>query len=509
MRDIWESRTSFILASIGSAIGLGNIWRFPYICYANGGGAFLIPYLIALLTAGIPLMILEFSLGHKISRPAPMALGSIKKGFEMLGWFALLIGFGIVTYYAVVMGWCFNYLRFSFNHAWGQDTQSFFFNQFLKISESPLQMGNIQWIIIIGLVLTWICVIAAIWKGPKTVGKVVYFTVIIPWLILIAFVIRGITLPGAVEGIKFYLTPQFSALLDYKVWLAAYSQVFFSLTIGFGVQITYASFLPEKADVVNNAFLVSFANNATSFVGGFAVFATLGYYAQQTGLPVSEVVKSGPQLAFVTYPTIISMLPFAGNIFGILFFLMLLTLGIDSAFSLVEGCAASVIDKFKLKRIHVNIGLGIIALLIGIIYTTQGGLYWLDIVDYFMNNYGLLVVGLLQCFAVGYFYRRQKIQDYLTSQTKDGSVFTLPAQIVELRKYANEKSDFTIGPWWDFCIKYLTPIVVGSLFLINVFDRIKNSYGDYSRLAEFLGGWFVLIIFVVVAFILFRTKRRE
>ncbi len=486
MRDIWESRTAFILASIGSAIGLGNIWRFPYVCYANGGGAFLIPYLVALLTSGIPLMILEFSLGHKFSKPAPLAFRNVKKGFEMLGWFALLVGFGIVTYYAVVMGWCFNYLGYSFNLAWGQDTQTFFFNQFLKLSESPMQIGGIQWMIVLGLVLTWICVIAAIWKGVKTVGKVVYFTVIIPWIILIVLVIRGITLPGAIEGVKFYLTPQFNALLNYKVWLAAYSQVFFSLTVGFGVQITYASFLPEESDVVNNAFLVSFANNATSFVGGFAVFSTLGYYAHQTGLPVSEVVKSGPHLAFVTYPTIIGLLPFAASIFGILFFLMLLTLGIDSAFSLVEAGAASIIHKFKIKRLYANVGFGILALLVGILYTTKSGLYWLDIVDYFMNNYGLLVVGILQCIAIGYFYNHR-----------------------EMREYANSKSDFTIGRWWDFCIKYLTPIVVTILFITNIIDRIKSPYGGYSRLAEFLGGWLVLIIIIIIAVILYKSKGRE
>jgi NSS family neurotransmitter:Na+ symporter len=486
MKDIWDSRTSFILASIGSAIGLGNIWRFPYVCYENGGGAFLIPYLIALLTTGIPMMILEFSLGHKFSKPAPLAFKNIKKPFEILGWFALLIGFGIVTYYAVVMGWCFNYLGYSFNLAWGHDTQTFFFNQFLKISESPMQFGGIQWMIVLALALTWICIIAAIWKGPKTVGKVVYFTVIIPWIILIVLVIRGITLPGAIQGLKFYLTPQFGALLNYKVWLAAYSQVFYSLTIGFGVQITYASFLPEKADVVNNAFLVSLANNATSFIGGFAVFSTLGYYAYQTGLPVSEVVKSGPHLAFVTYPTIISLLPFAASIFGILFFLMLLTLGIDSAFSLVEAGAASIIHKFKIKRMHVNIGFGIIAFLIGIIYTTRAGLYWLDIVDNFMNNYGLLVVGILQCIAIGYFYNHR-----------------------EMREYANSKSDFTIGAWWDFSIKYLTPVVVGILFITNVIERFKSAYGGYTRLAEFLGGWLVLIIFIVIAVLLFKRKGKE
>lgn len=486
MKELWQSRTSFVLASIGSAIGLGNIWRFPYVCYECGGGAFLIPFLVALLTAGIPLMVLEYSVGHKFSKPAPLALGSLKKGFEVLGWFALLVGFGIATYYAVIMGWAFNYLGYSFNLAWGDNTQSFFFDQFLKISESPMQLGSVQWMIALGLILTWIAIVAAIWKGAKTVGKVVYFTVIIPWIILLVFVARGLTLPGALEGLKYYLTPNFSALLNYRVWLHAYSQVFFSLTIGFGVQITYASFLPRDSDVVNNAVLVSLADAATAFVGGFAVFSTLGYYANQSGLPVSEVVQAGPQLAFVTYPTIIQMLPFGSVVFGTLFFLMLLTLGIDSAFSLVEAGAASLIEKYKLKRLHVNIGFALIAGLVGLIYTTRSGLYWLDIVDYFMNNFGLLVVGILMCIAVGWFYKHE-----------------------EIREYANSKSDFTIGKWWDFSIKYLTPVVVGALFLTNVVDRVKSAYGGYSRIAEFIGGWLVIITFVVVAVFLFKKKGRK
>jgi NSS family neurotransmitter:Na+ symporter len=485
MKEMWQSRTSFVLASIGSAIGLGNIWRFLYVCYECGGGAFLIPFLVALLTAGIPLMVLEYSVGHKFSRAAPLALGNLKKGFEILGWFALLVGFGIATYYAVVMGWAFNYLGYSFNLAWGENTQGFFFNQFLKISESPLDLGSVQWLIALGLVLNWIAIVASIWKGAKTVGKVVYFTVIIPWIILLVFVARGLTLPGALEGLRYYLTPNFSALLNYRVWLHAYSQVFFSLTIGFGVQMTYASFLPRDSDVVNNAFLVSLADAATAFVGGFAVFATLGYYSHQTGLPVCDVVQSGPQLAFVTYPTIIRLLPFGSVIFGVLFFLMILTLGIDSAFSLVEAGAASLIDKFKLKRIHVNIGFAVIAGIIGLIYTTRGGLFWLDIVDYFMNNFGLLAIGVLMCVAVGWCYKHK-----------------------EIREYANSKSDFTIGKWWDFCVRYLTPVVVGALFITNVVDRVKSAYGGYARIAEFLGGWLVIAVFVLVAVLLFKKKGR-
>jgi NSS family neurotransmitter:Na+ symporter len=187
----------------------------------------------------------------------------------------------------------------------------------------------------LGLIISWIWIVFSVWKGAKTVSKVVYFTVLVPWLLLIVFVVRGITLPGAMDGLAYYLTPDFSKLLNPGVWLAAYTQIFFSLSVGFGIMIAYSSFLPRKTDLVNNAFIVGFADALTAFVGGLAVFGGLGYHAHILGKSVGELGNiAGPGLAFVTYPAIISNLPLA-PFFGVLFFLMLLTLAIDSAFSMV------------------------------------------------------------------------------------------------------------------------------------------------------------------------------
>lgn len=402
------------------------------------------------------------------------------------------------------MGWSFNYLFYSFKLSWGTNTEVFFLNRFLQLSSNPLELGSLRPLVILGLVLTWVCVIGAVWKGPKTVGKVVYFTVTIPWIILIIFVIRGVTLPGAVEGLKYYLTPQFSALLNPKVWLAAYSQIFFTLSVGFGVMIAYASFHPVGADITNNAIIVSLANCGTSFFGGFAVFSTLGYYSHISGLGVPEVVKSGISLAFVTYPTIISKLPFACALFGVLFFLMLLTLGIDSAFSLVEAGAAGIMDKWKIKRIKVNIGFGVVAVLAALIFTTQSGLYWIDIVDNFVSNFGLAIVGLLEAVLLGYILYKP-IKKLNLRKFFSGESF----HIGILKEHANQVSEIRLGSWWDICVKIVTPVVLVVLLTLTIIERIKSPYGGYPRIAEFLGGWLVVGAFVIISIILSRVKGRR
>jgi len=485
VRDRWSSRTSFVLASIGSAIGLGNVWRFPYICYANGGGAFLIAWLVALFTAGIPLMILEFGLGHKMQGAASEAFYKVKKKFEWFGWMAILVGFGIVVYYAIIMSYCFNYGVFSITQAWGDDPSSFF-NKTIGLTDSPFNLGGIQKYIVIGLFLSWIFIVLSIWKGVKTVGKVVYATVIIPWILIIVFIIRGVTLPGAVEGLTFYLKPEFAKLLKPGVWLAAYTQVFFSLSVGFGIMIAYSSFLPRKSDIVNNAFIISMSNCATSFLAGFAVFGALGYYAKLLGKPVADVVAAGPGLAFVTYPHIISNLPFWQPLFGVLFFLMLLTLGIDSAFSLVEAVAAGVRDKWKLSHTTTNLSVGALAFILGIFLTFGAGLLWLDIVDNFLTKFGISIICLGECILIGWIFKSGKI-----------------------REHVNSVSEFSIGRWWDFLIRFVTPVALLFLIIMELKDRILSSYGGYPRLAEFLGGWFVIILLPIIGIILMLIKRRE
>ena len=483
-RGNWSSRQAFILAAIGSAIGLGNIWRFPFKCYESGGGAFLIAYLIAMLTAGIPLLILELSFGHHFKLAAPLSFSKVKKKFEWIGWWAVIIGFMITTYYAVVMAWGLNYMVFSSTQAWGKDTGDFFYNSFLGLTGGHFDFGGIRLPIVIALIVSWMLIVGAIWKGAKTVSKVVYFTVFIPWLLLIVFVIRGVTLPGAMDGLRFYLTPHFEKLLDPSVWVAAYGQVFFSLSIGFGIMIAYASFLPKKADIINSALIIALSDGATAFIGGFAVFGALGYYANMTGQAVQNVLKGGPGLAFVTYPAIISMLPMA-KIFGILFFLMLLTLAVDSAFSLVEAISSSLRDKFGWTHKKANLITASSAFVIGLLFTTGAGLYWLDVVDKWLEVFGLYMVVLVECIVLGWFYK-----------------------LDDLRKYANDYSEVKVGKWWNYMLKFFVPIAVFALVLTDAVKLITKGYEGYPLKALLLGGWMVVIIVPIVAIITATAKRR-
>jgi NSS family neurotransmitter:Na+ symporter len=484
-REKWSSRSSFLFAVIGSAIGLGNVWRFPYITYENGGGAFLIPYLIALITAGIPLMILEYYVGHFTQSAPPTAFRKIWHRAEWAGWFAILLIFILSTYYCTIMGWSVNYLFHSFKLGWGstaESVSSFFNNNILQLSESPSVFGGIRLPIAGGLALVWLFIYLSLFKGVETLGKIVYFTVIIPWLIIVVMVIRGLTLPGAIEGIKFYLTPDFSVLLKPKVWLAAYGQIFFTLSLAMGTLIVYASYLHEKSDITVNAFLTSIANCLTSFIAGFAVFSTLGYLAQALGVSVKDVTTSGIGLAFVTYPMAISLLPVAARFFAALFFLLLLTLGIDSAFSMTEPVVESIVDKWNIKKKYVLPVICLLGFLVGLPFTTKAGLYWIDIADHFITNYGITVVGFLECIVIGYVLGAKKA-----------------------RTYINQVSEMQIGIWWDIFIKFLTPAFLGISLVSQFVSFVKKGYGGYPIWTAYTGMG-IIVILAVAAIILAKRK---
>ena len=484
-REVWTSRHIFVLAAIGSAIGLGNLWRFPYIVYQNGGGAFLIPYFVAFFTAGVPLMILEYGLGQRMRKGAPMALAKAHRGWEWVGWWALVVGFLVVSYYGVVIAWCFDYLWYALTLDWGGDPEKFFAKEFLQVSSGPGALGGVRPQILVGLVAAWVVIYLIIVRGLAGVSAAVKWTVPVPIALIVILVVRGLTLPGAVEGLEFYLRPDFSKLLDAKVWLAAYSQIFFSLSLAFGILIAYASYLGDDRDVANNAFITSFANCGISFLAGFAVFPTLGYLATQKGVPVSEVVAAGPGLAFVAYPSAINLLPLA-SVFAVIFFVLLLTLAIDSAFSMVEAIVAGVADKWELGRRRLVRLTCLVACAAGVIFTTRGGLHWLDIVDHFVTNFGLVLVGLFTCIVVGHLYGASR-----------------------LREYINQVSEIRIGRWWDVMIRYVTPaILLISLLDIGI-ERLAAPYGDYPRWATAVGGWLLILVSLAVAVLLSRARGKK
>lgn len=483
----WPNRYAFVMAAVGSAVGLGNLWRFPYIAYSNGGGVFLIPWLIALLTAGIPLMRLEFALGTHFRAGAPKAFAALNPKYAWVGWGVLLVGFVIVSYYAVVLAWSVLYLGHSFRVDWGNDAATFFNERVLNITEGPGDLGGVQWPIFAALVLVWVLIFLIIFKGPRVVSKVVAWTVPLPVFLIVIFLVRGLTLPGALSGLEFYLKPDLSRLLDIGVWREAYGQVFFSLSLAFGIMIAYAKYQPPGDTEVNrNAWSTSITNCSISFIAGFAVFTVIGYLAVSTGQSIQDLEIGGPGLTFVTYPTAIQLMPLA-PLFGVLFFIMLLTLGIDSAFSLIEAVIAGCHDYIHTSKEKLSFWICLAGLLGGVLFSTGAGLYWLDIVDHFAMNILLVLFGLMECVFAGWLFGVRRV-----------------------REFANAHSEIRIGRWWDVCIAGLIPIALITMLVHSVWDSAKTPYKGYPGWALWLGGWGLMIAIVVASVLLgFLVRERE
>ena len=471
-RENWGSRGGFVLAAVGSAVGLGNLWGFPYKLYSYGGGAFLIPYITAMFCIGMPMLILEFSLGHFTQRAAPDAFARTHRKLEFVGWWGIILGFVIITYYPVILAYCFSFMKYSLEAIiygkplpWAgqglegvENAKSFFNETYLGKTEGPA-LGAIRTNIVIPLIVAWLAMYFCIFKGVKLVGKIVWLTVPLPWLMLLILAVRGLTLPGSMKGLVYYLDPVWSQLAKPTTWRFAFGQVFFSLSLAFGVMITYASFLHRKSDINNNAAIIGLADFATSFIAGLAIFATMGgmaFVTQQAGNPVGvdKVLNAGPGLAFVAFPYALAQLPGAPW-WSLIFFFTLVTLGIDSAFSITESVLAALVDKTGWRRSIVLPLMSLVGLAFGLVYVTRGGLNWLGTIDGFVNGtWGIAFLGLLECIVLGWFYR-----------------------VDNLRIHANERSDWNLGRWWNYAIRIFIPVVLGTLCLWSLFDDLTQQGG--------------------------------
>jgi neurotransmitter:Na+ symporter, NSS family len=484
-RQQWGSRYGFIMAAVGSAVGLGNIWRFPAVAYENGGGAFFLPYLFALLTAGIPILILEFTIGHKYRGSSPLSLFRINKKAEWLGWWQVLISFVICTYYGVIIAWAAKYAIYSFGTKWGSDPSSFLFGNVLKLSEKPGEIGGLVPGVVIPLLLVWGVTLFVLYrgvsKGIEKLNRIFLPTLVVMFLII---VVRALTLDGAAQGLNAFFKPNWDMIFNGKVWVAAYGQIFFSLSIGFAIMITYSSYLPKKSDINNNAFITGFANSSFELLAGIGVFAALGFMANQQGVAVDEVVSSGIGLAFVVFPSIINEFPGMNGLFGALFFLSLVFAGMTSMISIVETFVAGVQEKFNVSRTKAVLTGGLAATSISLLFATNGGLYLLDVVDYFINNFGVVTAGLIEVVLIAWFFKG----------------------LNGLQKHANDISDLRTGTWWKVCLGVVTPLVLGYMMFDNIRQNLKENYEGYPTELILYAGVAVVAVTLVAGVLLSKKK---
>lgn len=490
-RSQWGTRAGFIMAAVGSAIGLGNIWRFPAVAYENGSGAFFIPYLFALLTAGIPILIMEFTMGHKYRGSAPLTYSRMHKKSEFIGWWAVAVAFVISTYYSVIIAWAISYALFSFNLSWGTDTESFMFNDYLHLVD-PGNFGGLVPGVLIPLIIVWIVVLGILFAGVKR-GIEIANRICIPALVIIFLivVIRAITLPGAMTGLNAFFEPNFAEIAKPGVWVAAYGQIFFSLSIAFAIMITYSSYLPKKSDITNNAFITGFANSGFELLAGIGVFAVLGFMATQQNVPVDEVVAGGVGLAFVVFPQIINQFPALNGLFGFLFFASLMLAGLTSLISISETYVAGLVDKFGITRKKAVLFGGGLAAICSFVFATRGGLNFLDTTDYFINQFGVALLGLIEVIFVAWGLRK----------------------LGEFKAHANAISDIRLGWWWTASLGIVTPLVLGymlfGLFKENLLKQFATENGNYEGYPDFFilySGWFVAIAALVIGIIMTFTK---
>ncbi|XP_014670289.1 PREDICTED: sodium-dependent proline transporter-like [Priapulus caudatus] len=473
-RDHWTGKLDFLLSCVGYAIGLGNAWRFPYICYTNGGGAFLVPYLIALFVCGMPLFFMEVAMGQFSSRGA-IAVWNICPLFKGLGVATVVITCLQSFYYHLLIAYILFYLVMSFtkqlpwetcgnpwntaacvrrgvdvligtnmsaelqNHTEFADTvmaalanssavnvsdvviakattpsEEFWYNFILEITDGLHVVGGIHWKLLLAHFIGYVFVFICIHRGVKSIGKVVYFTATCPYVLLGILLVRSATLPGAVNGLKYYLTPQWELLLDFKVWGLAFVQIFYSLGPGFGTLITMASYNRFHDNMLREAYLVPIINSATSIFAGLVVFTALGYMAEITNLEVKDVVATGPGLAFIVYPEVITHLA-VSPLWAIVFFCMLLTLGLDSQFVMIETIVTVVWDHFssKLKKgkILITLAVCVFMFLLGVPLTTRAGSYLFVIVDWYAIGYSVMLICLAEVLVVGWLYGASRLLD--------------------------------------------------------------------------------------------------
>jgi neurotransmitter:Na+ symporter, NSS family len=480
-REQWATRAGFLLAAIGSAIGLGNIWRFPYIAYDNGGGAFLLPYLIALLTAGIPLLILEYTIGHKFRGAPPTAFLRLSKPAQALGWWQVAICFVIATYYAVIIAWAVRFTGFSIGQQWGDDPDAFLFSDFLQVADAPGMISSyvsgVAWPLIAVWAITLVVLALGVQRGIERANKI-----FIPLLIALfaILVVRALTLPGAEVGLDALFSPDWSAIASGSVWVAAYGQIFFSLSIGFGIMITYASYLRRRADLTGSALVAGFANSSFEILAGIGVFATLGFMAVNAGTAVDEVATSGIGLAFVAFPEIISNMPL-GTVFGVLFFGSLVVAGMSSLISIVQVVVSAVRDRTGMGRVPAVLCVGgATAVASVVLFPTGEGLYLLDAADRFINQYGIALAGLVAVVVVAWLLRK------------------LPM----LQENANMTSAGPLGAWLRVTLGVITPVVLGWMMWDSLRAELAENYEGYPTWFLLVAGWGVAIGAIVVGIVL-------
>ena len=453
----WGSNLTFILAMIGSAVGLGNIWRYPYVLYSNGGGAFFIPYLVAIITLAIPFLILEYGVGYNYQSSFTKAIVKLKPKFEFYGWVLPVVVFIMTVYYSTIIGWDGVYLFLSFFKGWGADPNTFLNVSLLQVNDSLSGIFNFLPLIAVFMLAGWFIVWFISHRNlDEGLGKVCKIFVPVLFVVMTIIVIFSLTLPGAYIGLAELFHPDWSLLWHFDIWMAAFGQIFFSLSLGMGAGFTYASYTEDNIDLISSGLYVILANCAFENFAALGVFSILGYMSLQSGIPVSEIVSQGTTLIFVAYPQVFNILGTIGFILGPLFFFTVYVAGITSLLSSFEVFSISIQNKLGLTRSRATAILCIIGGLASMVYATSAGGYILGVTDIFVNNIVIILSVFVECVLFAWVFKAERLVDFLNSRSKT----------------------FKLGKWWVWHVKYLSPILIAVIWFGGLYELMAMKTTD-------------------------------
>ncbi|CAH0550554.1 unnamed protein product [Brassicogethes aeneus] len=527
-RETWSSNTDFLLSIIGFAVDLANVWRFPYLCYRNGGGAFLIPYTLMLVFGAVPLFYMELILGQ-FNRQGPISLWRICPLFKGVGFCAVLVAFYVSFYYNVILAWALYFLASSIaaelpwmhcNNTWNTDkcwesmlpgvnetrkitslivnetvrtskhtpASEFFHRAVLEMqwSDGLHDMGYPKWQLVVCLVLIYSMLYISLFKGVKSSGKVVWVTATMPYVVLTILLIRGLMLPGAISGISYYLHPELSKLKETQVWVDAAVQIFYSVGAGFGVHLSYASYNTFHNNCYRDCIITTIVNCFTSFFSGFVIFTYLGYMSYKQGVHISTVATEGPGLVFQVYPEAVATLP-GSHLWSVLFFFMLIMLGLDSAMGGLECVITGLMDEFstffkekKYAREIFTLGIIIASFSVALVNVTPGGIYMFNLFDTYSAGISLLCSALFEAIAVSWFYGLDRF-----TQDVEAMLGWKP------------------GLYWRVCWKFISPTFIICVVMFGLLYHEPLKYNDYlyPDWAEWVGWGLALSSIMMIPFV--------
>ncbi|XP_063223427.1 sodium-dependent nutrient amino acid transporter 1-like isoform X2 [Bacillus rossius redtenbacheri] len=516
-RQQWSNGVEFLMSCIAMSVGLGNIWRFPFTAFENGGGAFLIPYIIVLFVIGKPMYYMEMAMGQ-FSSYGPIKVWNINPLFKGIGYGQMFATACTLTYYCSLMAltsfyfvmsfsaelpwarckpeWqpnCFDSVKtenstFNFSASLQSSSELYFVRHVLREVDSIRDgLGAPDWRLALCLLFSWLCVFGVVIRGVKSSGKAAYFLALFPYVIMTALLIKGCTLEGAGRGVLFFITPQWEQLLNPRVWYAAVTQAFFSLNVGFGSLIMYSSYNNFKENIHRDALIVTTLDTFTSLMAGCTIFAILGNLAHEMGIDdIRQVVRGGTGLAFISYPDAIAKFPAVPQLFAVLFFLMLFVLGVGSAVALASSVITIVCDQFPHFRywlVVCSVCTG--GFLIGLVYVTPGGQYILNLVDFYAVTFVVFVLAAFEMIGVHWIYGLNN--------------FCHDLEFMQ---------GHPVGVYWRLCWGLITPVIlfVVLVYFIATMEPLTYTNGYIYPDSAYAAGW-VLLGFGVLQFPLWLTIR--